>query len=135
MFLVPITTGFSLFLCLNIVKWIGELSFINTLLSILEFEFSLSKSKLNYSSKLNSQDADTCFVWYLFFKKLMAMEMNSSSLGFTKSTKAFPQTMWHEMYLLFLSKVISFFNYFFGLFALPKLSELFISKFYAFFPR
>ena len=126
-FLVPITTGFSFFLCLNIVKWIGELSLRRILLSIFEFELSESKSKWNVSSNTNSHSAATNFVWYLFFKNVRDTDIYSSSLGFTKSTNALPQTMLQLRYLLFLSIWISFFYCFFVLFIFPKLSELLMS--------
>lgn len=102
-FLVPITTGFSFFLCLNIVKYIGEFNLRRILLSILELELSESKSKWNISSKLNSHAEATNLVWYLFFKNVREIDIYSSSRGFTKSTKAFPQTTLQLRYLLFLS--------------------------------
>jgi len=43
-------------------------------------------------------------VWNLFFRKLAAIEIDSSLLTFTKSAKADPFTTVHERYFLFGSK-------------------------------
>ena len=99
-FLVPITTGFSFFLCLSIVKWIGWFNFNIRLESNLETPFSPSNSKMKLSSKNTSQPALACLVWYLLFKKLTATEMYSSSRGLTKSTNALPLAILHDKYLL-----------------------------------
>ena len=95
--------------------------------SNLEVPYSPSNSKMKVSSKWMSHPAFECFVWNLFFKKLTAIEMYSSSLGFTKSTKALPLTMLQLRYLLFGSRgLIPDLNFLVELppgADLPKLSE------------
>ena len=113
MFFVPMTTGFSFFLCLRIVKWSGWFNYIIKLASNFDVPCSPSNSKTKVSLKAISQAALTCLLWYLSFKKLTAIDICSSSLGLTKSTNALAWTILQHKCLLFGSSDFKFLKFFF----------------------